>query len=155
MKTKLLLFLCLILPLCACSQSRYLSTMPAGEDVTRLYIGPAMMKIAGSFDTGDETANQLMEEVKSIEIYNCENPKIISNAISAFDKIIKQYNAEELVVNEDDSEIARILMIPNADNPETGTLVIYNYEKNSELSIIILNGKIDMAKLATEISERR
>lgn len=154
MKAKLLLLLCTLLPLVACSQSRYLSTLPTGADVNRLFIGPAMMKMAGKIDTGEEIGNQLMKEVKSIEIYNCENRKLVEGAAQAFDKVLQESKAEELVYNEDDSDVNKILMIPSADNPEAGTLIVYNLEKKSELNIVVLNGKIDMAKLATMIGKQ-
>ena len=96
MKTRLLLLLCTLLPLVACSQSRYLSTLPTGADVNRLFIGPAMMKVAGNIDTGDKIGNQLMKEVKSIEIYNCENAKLVESAAQAFDKVLQESKAEEL-----------------------------------------------------------
>lgn len=155
MKTRLLLLLCTLLPLVACSQSRYLSTLPTGADVNRLFIGPAMMKVAGNIDTGDKIGNQLMKEVKSIEIYNCENAKLVDSAAQAFDKVLQEINAEELVYNEDDSDVNKILLIPSADNPEAGTLIVYNLEKKSEVNIVVLNGKIDMAKLASMIGKQQ
>lgn len=155
MKTRLLLLLCTLLPLVACSQSRYLSTLPTGADVNRLFIGPAMMKVAGNIDTGDEIGNQLMKEVKSIEIYNCENAKLVESAAQAFDKVLQESKAEELVYNEDDSDVNKILLIPSADNPEAGTLIVYNLEKKSEVNIVVLNGKIDMAKLASMIGKQQ
>ena len=155
MKTRLLLLLCTLLPLVACSQSRYLSTLPTGADVNRLFIGPAMMKVAGNIDTGDKIGNQLMKEVKSIEIYNCENAKLVESAAQAFDKVLKESKAEELVYNEDDSDVNKILLIPSADNPEAGTLIVYNLEKKSEVNIVVLNGKIDMAKLASMIGKQQ
>lgn len=155
MKTRLLLLLCTLLPLVACSQSRYLSTLPTGADVNRLFIGPAMMKVAGNIDTGDKIGNQLMKEVKSIEIYNCENAKLVESAAQAFDKVLQEINAEELVYNEDDSDVNKILLIPSADNPEAGTLIVYNLEKKSEVNIVVLNGKIDMAKLASMIGKQQ
>lgn len=155
MKTRLLLLLCTLLPLVACSQSRYLSTLPTGADVNRLFIGPAMMKVAGNIDTGDEIGNQLMKEVKSIEIYNCENAKLVESAAQAFDKVLQESKAEELVYNEDDSDVNKILLIPSADNPEAGTLIVYNLEKKSEVNIVVLNGKIDMAKLASMIGRQQ
>lgn len=155
MKTRLLLLLCTLLPLVACSQSRYLSTLPTGADVNRLFIGPAMMKVAGNIDTGDEIGNQLMKEVKSIEIYNCENAKLVESAAQAFDKVLQESKAEELVYNEDDSDVNKILLIPSADNPDAGTLIVYNLEKKSEVNIVVLNGKIDMAKLASMIGRQQ
>lgn len=155
MKTRLLLLLCTLLPLVACSQSRYLSTLPTGVDVNRLFIGPAMMKVAGNIDTGDKIGNQLMKEVKSIEIYNCENAKLVESAAQAFDKVLQESKAEELVYNEDDSDVNKILLIPSADNPEAGTLIVYNLEKKSEVNIVVLNGKIDMAKLASMIDKQQ
>lgn len=155
MKTRLLLLLCTLLPLVACSQSRYLSTLPTGADVNRLFIGPAMMKVAGNIDTGDEIGNQLMKEVKSIEIYNCENAKLVESAAQAFDKVLQESKAEELVYNEDDSDVNKILLIPSADNPDAGTLIVYNLEKKSEVNIVVLNGKIDMAKLASMIGKQQ
>lgn len=155
MKTRLLLLLCTLLPLVACSQSRYLSTLPTGADVNRLFIGPAMMKVAGNIDTGDKIGNQLMKEVKSIEIYNCENAKFVESAAQAFDKVLQESKAEELVYNEDDSDVNKILLIPSADNPEAGTLIVYNLEKKSEVNIVVLNGKIDMAKLASMIGKQQ
>lgn len=155
MKTRLLLLLCTLLPLVACSQSRYLSTLPTGADVNRLFIGPAMMKVAGNIDTGDKIGNQLMKEVKSIEIYNCENAKLVESAAQAFDKVLQESKAKELVYNEDDSDVNKILLIPSADNPEAGTLIVYNLEKKSEVNIVVLNGKIDMAKLASMIGEQQ
>lgn len=155
MKTRLLLLLCTLLPLVACSQSRYLSTLPTGADVNRLFIGQAMMKVAGNIDTGDKIGNQLMKEVKSIEIYNCENAKLVDSAAQAFDKVLQEINAEELVYNEDDSDVNKILLIPSADNPEAGTLIVYNLEKKSEVNIVVLNGKIDMAKLASMIGKQQ
>lgn len=155
MKTRLLLLLCTLLPLVACSQSRYLSTLPTGADVNRLFIGPAMMKVAGNIDTGDKIGNQLMKEVKSIEIYNCENAKLVESAAQAFDKVLQESKAEELVYNEDDSDVNKILLIPSADNPEAGTLIVYDLEKKSEVNIVVLNGKIDMAKLASMIGKQQ
>lgn len=155
MKTRLLLLLCTLLPLVACSQSRYLSTLPTGADVNRLFIGPAMMKVAGNIDTGDKIGNQLMKEVKSIEIYNCENAKLVESAAQAFDKVLQESMAEELVYNEDDSDVNKILLIPSADNPEAGALIVYNLEKKSEVNIVVLNGKIDMAKLASMIGKQQ
>lgn len=155
MKTRLLLLLCTLLPLVACSQSRYLSTLPTGADVNRLFIGPAMMKVAGNIDTGDKIGNQLMKEVKSIEIYNCENAKLVESAAQAFDKVLQESKAEELVYNEDDGDVNKILLIPSADNPEAGTLIVYNLEKKSEVNIVVLNGKIDMAKLASMIGKQQ
>lgn len=153
MKAKLLMLLCTLLPLVACSQSRYLGSLPTGDDVNRIFIGPAMMKMAGNIDTGDDISSDLMKEVKSIEIYNCENAKLVASAVEAFDKVLKGYETEELVYSEEDGEVSKILMVPSKDNPEVGTLIIYNLEKNEGVKIVVLNGKIDMAKLATMVDK--
>lgn len=149
MKAKLLLFFCALLPLVACSQTRLLSSLPSGKDVSLVYVSPAMMKVAGAFAGDDETVGEFMKEVKSIEIYNSENKNTFEEAIASFDNLVKETNAQEMVSTEEKDEVCRIYMIPTKNNPEVGTLVVFTLEKNEELSIVVLNGKIDLAKLAS------
>lgn len=143
MKAKILLLLAMILPLWACSQTRMLSSFPTGDGITKVYIGPAMMKLSeGMVNKYASGYSDVIKEIKSVEVYSCENKSKCAAVTAEFEKLLKSYNTEQMVESEEDGERSLIYMVMDKNNEEIGGMLIFNSEPG-EVNIVAINGKID------------
>ncbi|MBD5257441.1 MAG: DUF4252 domain-containing protein [Barnesiella sp.] len=143
MKAKLLLLLAIMLPLWACSQTRMLNSLPTGDGITKVYIGPAMMKLSGGMvDKYASEYSNVIKDIKSVEVYSCENKLKCALVIAEFEKLLTKYNTEQMVESEEGGERSLIYIIMDKDNEEIGGMLIFNSEPG-EVDIVAINGKID------------
>lgn len=150
MKAKILLLLAMMLPLWACSQTRMLSSLPSGDGITKVYIGPALMKLSGaSVNNYVPQYSDVIKDVKSIEVYSCENRSKCKTVVEEFDKILLKYDTEQLVESEEDGERSLIYMVIDKNSGDMGGILIFNSEPG-EVNIVAINGKIDPSALVQQ-----
>lgn len=151
-KTALITAVFLCFPLLGCSQARYLTEMPAGEGISKIFISKTMIKLGTAI--GGEFAGEyasLFRDINSIEVYSCDNETLTQQVESRFHDLIAKTNLDELLIAEDDGESAYIYAIP-AKDPGKGDetvsgLIIYNVGKK-DVNIVVIQGEIDMAEIA-------
>lgn len=150
MKSKFLALFMLIIPLLSCSQTRLLGSFPTGDEISKVFVGPALLSMAG--DIGGDYADELkdmMKEIKSIEAYSCENAKMYATVDSEFDKLLRSLNTEEIVYSEEDGEKSLIYIVTAEGSSEPDAVLIYNSDRSEkEINIVVIHGKIDISSLA-------
>ena len=65
MKSKFLALFMLIIPLLSCSQTRLLGSFPTGDEISKVFVGPALLSMAG--DIGGDYADELKDMMKEIK----------------------------------------------------------------------------------------
>lgn len=144
MKTKILLALMMMLPLVACSQSRLLNAFPNGDGVSKVYVGPAMMKMGMSQIQGASGPfSNSVKDVKGVEVYSCENSKLTPQVIADFEALLGALDVEEVVYSEDGGDVSRIYIYTEKGASEPSGMIIFNSDSGKEVSIVVVHGKID------------
>ncbi len=142
----------LAIPMTSCAQSRLLSTLPSGDGVEKIYIGSALIKLGSQIAVMSSPDvrkySDLIKEVKSVEVYNCDNRGKLKAVRSEFDKLRKTSKCEELMLAEDGDEISAIYTFTTPGESTPGGLIIFNDDKD-DISIVVIHGAIDLEKLAS------
>lgn len=152
MKTKIIALLMMLIPLMSSGQTRLLSSFPTGDEVTKVYVGKAMLSLAENMMGGfAENFRDMMKDVKSIEAYSCENRKLFSTVADEFKKLLKTLNTEEVAYSEDDGEISQVFTVTFDGQKEPTAMLIYNSDKDDyEIDIVVIHGTINVAGLMGE-----
>lgn len=140
----------LSMTLISCSaQTRLLRDLPTGNGVTKVVVGPAMMKIAGDYIENTENEyRDMFKDIKSIEVYSCENEKIAAEVQRLFFETIKGMNVEQNVMTEEDGEISNIYTIIDEKTGEPSGMIVYTSEiESGEVNIVIMTGKMNLDTL--------
>jgi len=140
----ILFILTFMLSVTSCSANRIFSDIPSGNGITKVYIGKAMMKLAGvsSFSSMPEVKDAV-KSVDNIEVITCENRAKIPEVREKAQQIIHSMNLEQVVDVDDDGEITQIYMCPDKDNEGVVSLLIITCDEDSEYTIVCIRGKID------------
>ena len=139
-----LVLMMVCLPLTACSQTRILTDLPAGNGVEKAYVSKAMIDMGGNM-VGDMMAmyRDMIGDIQSVEIYSCSNPSLISSANKEMDKILKKYKAEILVESEENGEISNIYILYQKKGKEDPIgLTILNSD-GKEFNVVIVHGSLN------------
>lgn len=130
------------------SQTRMLKDLPTGDGVTKVVIGPYIMKLAGEYiDDAKDDYNEMFDEIKSIEVYSCENSEIAPEAERAFLELIKDKNVELNITTEDTGEVSKIYTVLDDKTSEPIGMIVYSSDVNvGEVDIVIMTGKMKVGK---------
>lgn len=140
------------------SQAKVFKDAASLPDVTSVYIGPALLKMAGSASTmgGYGDYSQYVSGVKNLEILTCESPRAIDRLATVCDSIISTLHYEVMLdANEDNEHTVIYAGVPDQENPSViEGLLIVNREKN-EYNLVFIRGKIDIGKMASDFSKNK
>lgn len=145
-----------ILPstLSAASAQRILSEISNLPGVESTYIGPAALRLAGSYIPLDDSMGGIanaIKSLKSIEVVECDNPKSFDKIRKFTDSLIDRLNLEVVIESTEDGETTRIFgLVPEGDGTQDGNtlegLLIETLEKG-EYNLVFVRGTIDLSKL--------
>lgn len=141
----------------SCSAQKQFADIASNKDVSSVYVGKAMLKMAQSVITTDMTdgidIKSLIKDLNSIEILSCDNGSVVKKIASDVEKRIVTLNANVLLETNEDNESVVIYGTPDPkDENKISNLIIYSREP-SELNLVVLNGSIDMAAVASLIEK--
>ncbi|MDO4318963.1 MAG: DUF4252 domain-containing protein [Bacteroidales bacterium] len=159
MKKTLIIMLMLIVALMTApsciSQAKVFKEVASMPDVTSVYIGPAMLRLAGGAASvgGYGEYSQYISDLKSIEVISCEKASSIEKVSAACDRMLAQMHYEILLeANEEDEHAIIYGGIPDGENPDIlDDIVIVSREKG-EFSLVYIRGKINVGEMVKEIS---
>lgn len=140
----------------SCNAQKQFADIASNKDVTSFYISKTMLKMAG--DIGGEYSegidiNSILGDLNSIEILTCEKADAIKKMASDVEKRIAELQGNVLVESNDGDETVVIYGTPDPkDENKISNLIIYSREPD-ELSLVVLNGSIDMAAVADMIEK--
>ena len=125
-----------------------ISNLPGVESV---YIGPAMMRFAGTASMlsseNDKIFSEGIKELKSVEIINCSNADSNKKIDAAVQKIIEKHGLELLLeISQQDETMNIYGIVPDDGSSVISNAVIVSLGKK-ESSVIYIEGVIDIAKL--------
>ena len=134
----------------SCAAQKTFSEVSNMKGVTSIYIGPTMLKLAGSsIDIGGKQdavdLKKLSKGLSSIEIVQCDND-LSEEVEKACKKILSQYAFEIITEVSEDNQNVEISSVLNDDGKSMNMLLITVKEKN-ELVYILMKGKIDTETL--------
>lgn len=139
----------------SCRAQKEFSDLAEIDGVTSIYIGKAMLKMAGSMagnytGSNDMDLSQAIKDLTSVEVLTTERLSAVKKLAPMLDKKLKSMNAEQLMeVNEDREQVVIYAQPYPGDSTLCSSLLIVTREPN-EMNIVMLKGKIDPAKIAQE-----
>lgn len=139
----------------SCSAQRTLSDVASMKGVTSVYIGKAMLKLAGStMSIGkDETGldiSKLIKDLTSIEIITCEDKKIANEVQKKCQKALSKYPMEVITEVKDDGQNVEISGVFEKDGDILNMLLI-SVTGSDEPTYILMKGKINIETLNTAL----
>lgn len=129
-----------------------ISNLPGVEST---YIGPAALRLAGSYIPLDDASmggiGSAIKSLKSIEVVECDNPKSFNKLRKFCDGLVDSLNLEIIIESTEDDEKTRIFgLVPDGDGTQDGNtlegLLIETLEKG-EYNLVFVRGTIDLSKL--------
>lgn len=142
----------------SCNAQKQFADIASNKEVTSVYIGKTMLRLAGTA-AGNEIDDDidiksLIKDLNSIEILACENGVVIKKIAPDVEKRIAELKANVLLEANEDKESVVIYGTPDPkDENKISNLIIYSREPG-ELSLVVLNGSIDMASVAGMIENK-
>ena len=141
-----------------CSAKKQFADIASNDDVTSVYIGKTMLKMAGSVGgdfSDDIDVKSLIKDLNSIEILTCEKASVVKKIAPGIEQRIVSLNADVLMEANEDNENVVIYGTPDPqDENKISNLIIYTREPG-ELNLVVLNGSIDMAQVSSMIAKER
>lgn len=153
--TNFLLWIVLCIMPISCSAQRTLSEVSSIKGVTSIFIGKTMLKLAGSAvkvdsDKSGVDYSRMVKDLSSIEIIQCENPRVAEEVQKKCDKILSQYPMEIITEVTSDEENVEISGVFN-DDGKTMSMLLIKVKDKDEPTYILLKGKIDVDTLAESL----
>lgn len=135
----------------SCSSQRVLSDLSSMKGVTSVYVGKAMLQMAGSSigmdqNSGGVDVSELINDLTSIEIVTCENKKMASSVQKKCNSILSQYPFELITEVTSDDEKVEISGVFDKDS-EIINMLLISVVDDDEPTYILMTGKIDMNSL--------
>lgn len=137
---------------CVFAKSGIFKNFPDGENVSRVHIGKAMLKMAGKMDA-TEGLNDAVKDMKSIDIYTVDDAKNNMPLIrKQLNELLVQHHAEEVVVQEGKSEANEIYLFyshpTDRDADPIGMLIVNISDK--EANLVYIEGTINVDAFMNE-----
>lgn len=151
----IILLLMTILPasLSAAKMQRVFSEISNLPGVESTYIGPAALRLAGSyipFEAGMMgTVGSAIKDLKSIEVVECTNRKSFKEIQKFVDELVARLSLEVIVETTEKDETTRIFgVMPEDDGQDSNTLdgLLIEIREKGE-SLVFVRGTIDLSKL--------
>ena len=145
-----------ILPasLSAAKMQRVFSEISNLPGVESTYIGPAALRLAGSyipFEAGMMgTVGSAIKDLKSIEVVECTNRKSFKEIQKFADELVARLSLEVIVETTEKDETTRIFgVMPEDDGQDSNTLdgLLIEIREKGEYTLVFVRGTIDISKL--------
>ena len=139
----------------SCHAQKEFSDLAKIDGVTSIYIGKAMLKMAGGMvgdytNSDDMDLSQAIKDLTSVEVLTTEHQSAVKKLAPMLDAKLKSMNAEQLMeVNEGKEQVVIYAQPYPGDSTLCSSLLIVTREPK-EMNIVMLKGKIDPAKLSNE-----
>ena len=154
--------------LCAAIMFTSTSTNASGKDfknlakidgVEHVHVGKFLLNLAAkngeSVNFGDnivigDKSGNILKKINTIDIYTCEE-KNSAEKLSLHVQSILDGNGWEPLINATDEDGEKVKIYQNQHGKRT-TVIIYA-EEESEASLVVIDGKLDMAQLMEQMSK--
>lgn len=129
------------------------------DGVEHVHIGKFLLNLAakngGSVDLGENMSfvgksGDILKKIDTIDIYNSEEKKTIEQ-LSQHVRSILDGNGWEPLINATDEDGEKVKIYQNQKGKYT-TVIIFT-EEDGEASLIVIDGKLDMAQLMEQMSK--
>ncbi|MBO4719276.1 MAG: DUF4252 domain-containing protein [Prevotella sp.] len=129
------------------------------EGVEHVHVGKFLLNLAAkngeSVNFGDNIAiggksGNLLKKIDTIDVYSCEK-KNTAEQLSQYVQSILDGNGWEPLINATDEDGEKVKIYQNQQGKHT-TVIIFAEEDN-EASLVVIDGKLDMAQLMEQMSK--
>lgn len=156
--TFILSTLCMILTTSCKAQSKLFTDAAKLPDVTSVYVSPAMMKLGGAMMAASNYNDykKYIKKIKSMEVLTSDSSESKKKLNAMCDSIIAANKYELLIETTENNDRTMIYsQVPEDENTTMSNgLVIVNSD-GSDLSVVYINGQIDVAEIVKEHAEQR
>lgn len=141
--------LCMLFALPAAAQSRMFGNLPENDNITTVYIGKALLKLAGNVAKLDGVPRDAIRNLTGVEVVTCSSKSAFSKILQPrLKKAISENRFETLVTADEGKENCTLYGRENADGTLSRLLIVQ--KEGSECNIVVVTGKIDLAALLDE-----
>lgn len=145
-----------MLALTSCAQKITFPSLEGQSDVTKIYVGKAMLKMAGGGISGANIPKDIAKKMDSIEVITSDESSGTKKIKSAFNTYTSENpNMEILVQVDDDKDKINIFAVPDKTPDTYSKVIIYVLDgEDGDTVLVVMNGKItaddlaDIAKIA-------
>ncbi len=139
----------------SCAAEKTFAEVSSMKGVTSIYIGPMMLKMAGSgidLGNGQDAVDlgKLTKGLSSIEIVQCDDD-MTEKVKKICSKTLSKYPFEIITEINEDNQMVEISGVMNKDGKSMNMLLI-TVTESDELVYILMKGKIDIDTLNEAIS---
>lgn len=140
----------------SCSAQRFFQDVPSGDDVQKIYLGKAMLRMAGGSGGNfldNPKIKDAVKSIESIEVINCDSGKSKLKAVrQACLNAVNNAQLELVTEVEDDEDLVKIYAAPDDDNDNfVNALVVLVSDSDSYVAVYI-KGKIDLAAIGESMA---
>lgn len=140
----------------SCSAQRTFSEVSSIDGVTSVYVGKSVLNIAGmSMNLSGEDSginiSKIIKHLSSIEIVECENASISPTVKQKCENILSKYPFELITEVSEGKENVQISGVFDKDG-KTVNMLLVSVQEGSELTYILMKGKIDMETLSNALN---
>jgi len=137
-----------MLAMTSCAQKITFPSLEGQSDVTKIYIGKMMLKMAGGDISGVPT--DITKKMDSIEVITSDGASGAKKIKSAFDTYTSENpNMEVLVQVDDDKDKINIFAVPDKTPDTYSKVIIYVLDgEDGDTVLMVMNGKITADDLA-------
>ncbi len=144
--------LCIFMAPSCISQGKIFKDVSNLPGVTTVYIGPAMMKLAGTgmAMSDDKDYAKYVKDIKSIDVMTCEEASSVPQVRALCDSIVEARQFELLLESNDDGEHTSMYgRVPENEGDFIEDLLIYNVSAK-ECNFVYIRGKVDVGAIMSE-----
>lgn len=132
-----------VLALSSCAQKITFPSLEGQNDVSKIYIGKTMMKMAGGSIPAGTIPSDLVSKMNSLEIISAENASGAAKIQNAFSEYMKENPDMEVLVQVDDSkDKVNIFATPGETADTYSKIIIYVMEGDGDTVLMVMNGRI-------------
>ncbi len=150
-----LIILAACLTFTSCRAQRELQELSAIKDIQSVYVGKAMLSLAGasmgnSLNAPGFDGSKLMKNLTSIEVVTTQNKKSAKEANTLIDKYLDTHKMEVLT---EVSESNEHVLISGETDPESGNIkkILIKVTEPSEFTCVLIKGNISPEMLQEAI----
>lgn len=133
-----------MIALTSCAQKITFPSLEGQSDVTKIYVGKAMLKMAGGDISGADIPKDIAKKMDSIEVITSEKSSGAQKIQSAFNAYVTENpNMEVLVQVDDNKSKVNIFAVPDKTPDTYSKIIIYVIDgEDNETVLVVMNGKI-------------
>lgn len=132
------------------SQGKVFKEAASLPGVTSVYIGTAMMRLAGGAASVSEYGEyaKYISDIKSIEVLSCEDASQIKAVSDICNRILAEMHYEVLLEADEGNEHTVIYGgVADTENPDIIDDMVIVSQEASEYDVVFIRGKINVAQM--------